>query len=123
MKRPLNLAHRAAFLSVWLNRLGIAHSPYLISEVDWQRRASTKEAVMKALGTGVRGVGWREIEILANARGKPVVLLHGKARLRAQKIGLHELEVSLTHGRELACALVMGSGPSPEPPTDGSAAS
>ena len=56
-------------------------------EVDYCRgrvselavRFAGKEATMKALGTGVRGISWREIEILANARGKPVVLLHGRA--------------------------------------------
>ncbi|MXY36214.1 MAG: holo-[acyl-carrier-protein] synthase, partial [Dehalococcoidia bacterium] len=34
-------------------------------------RFAAKEAVMKALGTGIRGVGWRDIEILPNRRGKP----------------------------------------------------
>ena len=71
-------------------------------------RFAGKEAVMKALGTGVRGVSWREIEILANARGKPVVLLHGKAKARAQAIGLEELDISLTHERELVCAFAVG---------------
>ena len=49
-------------------------------------RFAAKEAVMKALGTGVRGIGWREIEVLANARGKPVVLLHGRAIRRANAL-------------------------------------
>ena len=71
-------------------------------------RFAAKEAVMKALGTGMRGVGWREIEILANARGKPVVLLHGRARARANRTGLRDIDVSLTHARELACAFVVG---------------
>ena len=42
-------------------------------------RFAAKEAVMKALGTGARGLAWREIEILPNRRGKPLVYLHGKA--------------------------------------------
>lgn len=71
-------------------------------------RFAGKEAMMKALGTGVRGIGWREIEILANGRGKPVVLLHGKALARANHIGLREFDISLTHERELACAFVVG---------------
>ena len=73
-------------------------------------RFAAKEAVMKALGTGVRGIGWREIEILANARGKPVVILHGRARVRAQQIGMQTIEISLTHEREMGCAFVVGSG-------------
>ncbi|MEE9278385.1 MAG: holo-ACP synthase [Dehalococcoidia bacterium] len=71
-------------------------------------RFAAKEAVMKALGTGVRGVGWREIEILANARGKPQVVLHGRALARANHLGMREVEVSLSHERELACAFVVG---------------
>jgi len=47
-----------------------------------------KEAMMKALGTGARGVAWREIEVLPNRRGKPLVYLHGGARERAARIGL-----------------------------------
>ena len=71
-------------------------------------RFAGKEAMMKALGTGVRGVGWREIEILANGRGKPIILLHGKALARANRIGLREFDISLTHERDIACAFVVG---------------
>ena len=71
-------------------------------------RFAGKEAVMKALGTGNRGVAWREIEILANRRGKPNVHLHGRARERAKALGLGELAISLTHSNEFAIASVMG---------------
>lgn len=67
-----------------------------------------KEAVMKALGTGVRGVGWREIEILSERSGKPFVRLHGKARDRAAGLGLGELAVSLSDSRDYAVAFVVG---------------
>ncbi|MCH7580961.1 MAG: holo-ACP synthase, partial [Chloroflexi bacterium] len=40
-------------------------------------RFAAKEAVMKALGTGVRGIAWREIEVLPDRRGKPLVYLYG----------------------------------------------
>ncbi len=43
-------------------------------------RFAAKEAVMKALGTGARGVAWREIEVLPNHRGKPLVYLYGRAK-------------------------------------------
>jgi len=59
-------------------------------------RFAAKESVMKALGTGVRGVGWREIEVLANARGKPIVVLHGRARARANHLGIRRVEISMT---------------------------
>ncbi|PZC47101.1 MAG: holo-[acyl-carrier protein] synthase [Chloroflexi bacterium] len=70
-------------------------------------RFAAKEAVMKALGTGVRGVGWREIEVLANARGKPIVLLHGRARTRANRLGFRRVEISMTHERSMACAFAV----------------
>ena len=70
-------------------------------------RFAAKEAVMKALGTGARGVAWREIEVLPNRRGKPLVYLYGRARERAQALGLQNLEVSMSHSREYAVAFVV----------------
>jgi holo-[acyl-carrier protein] synthase len=72
-------------------------------------RFAAKEAVMKALGTGARGLAWREIEILPNQRGKPLVYLHGQARARAETIGLRGVDISLTHSHELAIAAVVGA--------------
>ena len=71
-------------------------------------RFAAKEAVMKALGTGRREIGWREIEILPDRRGKPLIYLHGRARSRAEKLGVLELDISLSHSRELAIASVVG---------------
>ena len=70
-------------------------------------RFAAKEAVMKALGTGVRGIGWREIEILPNRRGNPFVLLHGNALARAQKLGVSTMDISLSHSRYYAVASVV----------------
>ena len=72
-------------------------------------RFAAKEAVMKALGTGARGLAWREIEVLPNQRGKPLVYLHGLARKRAEDIGLRAVDISLTHSHELAIAAVVGA--------------
>lgn len=71
-------------------------------------RFAAKEAVMKALGTGARGLAWREIEILPNRRGKPLVYLHGAAKQRGETIGLRGVDVSLTHDADLAIAAVVG---------------
>ena len=71
-------------------------------------RFAGKEAVMKALGTGAHGVAWREIEILPNHRGKPLVYLHGRAQARAERIALTGIDISLSHSRQLAVALVVG---------------
>ena len=71
-------------------------------------RFAAKEAVMKALGTGVRGVGWRDIEVLPNRRGKPLVFLYERGAGRAERIELRGLDISLTHSKEFAMASVVG---------------
>ena len=71
-------------------------------------RFAGKEAVMKALGTGVKGISWREIEILAEPSGKPLVNLYGKAQNKADSLGLGTLAISLSHSREYATAFVVG---------------
>jgi len=71
-------------------------------------RFAAKEAVMKALGTGNRGVAWREIEVLPNWRHRPMVLLQGRAQRRAEELGIEELAVSLSHSRKYAVATAMG---------------
>lgn len=71
-------------------------------------RFAGKEAVMKSLGTGAKGVGWREIEILADRRGKPLVFLYGRAKTRADEIGLDKLAISLSDSRQYAIAFVVG---------------
>jgi holo-[acyl-carrier protein] synthase len=76
-------------------------------------RFAAKEAVMKALGTGARGLAWREIEILPNRRGKPLVYLHGLAKKRGEAIGLRGIDISLTHDADLAMAVVVGMADEP----------
>jgi len=72
-------------------------------------RWAAKEAVSKVLGLGVRGVGWREIEIRRTPFGQPTVRLHGRAAQRAEAIGLREpLSVSISHIRDLAVAVAVG---------------
>ena len=73
-------------------------------------RFAAKEAVSKALGTGLWGITWREMEILGDKRGKPLIYLHGRARARAQELGLSEFAISLSHSRDYAVAFVMASG-------------
>lgn len=70
-------------------------------------RFAAKEAVMKALGTGARSVGWREIEVLPDRRGKPLVYLYGGAAERAEAIGLEAIDISLSHLEAFAVAVVV----------------
>ena len=71
-------------------------------------RFAGKEAVMKLLGTGVKGVGWKEIEILALESGKPVVHLHDRALQKAIEMGISQIEISLSHSRQNALAAALG---------------
>ena len=70
-------------------------------------RFAAKEAVMKALGTGARSVAWRDIEVLPDRRGKPLVYLHGGAAERAEAIGLEAIDISLSHLESFAVAVVV----------------
>ena len=70
-------------------------------------RFAAKEAAMKALGTGRRGVGWREIEVITETSGRPTLALHGAALRRAGELGWKSVELSLTHSRTQALALVV----------------
>jgi holo-[acyl-carrier protein] synthase len=72
-------------------------------------RWAAKEAVSKVLGLGVRGVGWREIEIRRTPMGQPTVTLHGRAEQRAKALGLREpVSVSISHIKDLAVAVAVG---------------
>lgn len=74
-------------------------------------RWAAKEAVSKVLGLGVRGVGWREIEVLPNFAGQPQVLLHGRAAARAARLGIGEVTVSISHERRMAVAVAIADRP------------
>ncbi len=84
-------------------------------------RFAAKEATSKALGTGIIGIRWREMEVLPNRRGKPVLILHGRAAERARELGLTDFSVSLTHSRTDAMAFVVAISRSASPDDDRSA--
>lgn len=68
-------------------------------------RWAAKEAVSKVLGLGVRGIGWREIEIERLPTGQPAVRLHGRAAARAAQLEMGPIAVSISHEREFAVAI------------------
>ena len=71
-------------------------------------RFAAKEAAAKALGTGIsRGVGWQEIEVVRRPGERPEIVLHGRAAERAQALGVRHAAISLTHGRDVAMAVVV----------------
>jgi len=69
---------------------------------------AAKEAVMKVLGTGNRGVAWREIEVLNHHSGKPYITLHGRAEKEAAKMGIMEIDISMSHSHLYATAVAIG---------------
>jgi holo-[acyl-carrier protein] synthase len=71
-------------------------------------RWAAKEAVSKVLGLGVRGIGWRDIEIERLPTGQPAVRLHGRAAARAEQLGMERIAVSITHEAEYAVAIAFG---------------
>jgi len=97
--------HGERFLHRIYTPTEIAHARGRV--VELAARFAAKEAVSKALGTGMRGIGWREIEIVADHRGKPLVVLHGRAAQRAKYLGLQSFAISLSHSREQAIAVVV----------------
>ena len=75
---------------------------------SYAARFAAKEAVSKALGTGIaRGVSLKGIELVATKEGKPKVFLHGTAREKYIDMGGKSIDVSLTHSREYATAFVV----------------
>jgi holo-[acyl-carrier protein] synthase len=78
-------------------------------------RFAAKEAVLKALGTGlVGGLHWTDIEVHRNADGKPEIRLYQLAAEHAARLGVRQWLVSLSHTDTMAMASVIGVGTAPE---------
>ena len=71
-------------------------------------RWAAKEAVSKVLGLGVRGIGWRDIEIERLPTGQPAVRLHGRAARRAEQLGMARVAISISHESDFAVAIAYG---------------
>ena len=71
-------------------------------------RFAGKEAVIKALGGRSKGFSWKDIEILSDPRGKPLVRLYGSTQNQADDLGLNNFAISLSDCEEYAVAFVVG---------------
>ena len=71
-------------------------------------RWAAKEAVSKVLGLGVRGIGWKDIEVQRLPTGQPAVRLHGRAAQRAEQLGMGRIALSITHESDYAVAIAFG---------------
>ena len=76
-------------------------------------RFAAKEAVMKALGTGIRGVRWKDIEVVRQQGRAPRILLHGSALVRAHALGIEDIAVTLSHSHDYAVAFVVAESHRP----------
>jgi holo-[acyl-carrier protein] synthase len=71
-------------------------------------RFAAKEAGMKAIGTGWRGgITWRDFEVLNLPSGRPTLQFHGRAAEVAERLGVRNVSLSLTHTKEQAMAVVI----------------
>lgn len=78
------------------------------SAESFAARFAAKEAGAKALGTGIsRGVSWKEFEVRRETSGRPTLHLSGRAAELAEAMGVRKIQLSLTHSRELAMAVVV----------------
>jgi holo-[acyl-carrier protein] synthase len=73
-------------------------------------RFAAKEAVSKALGTGIGPISWREVETLHKRSGEPYLILHDRAKKIAKESGLTVWAVSLSNSQGNAVAVVVATG-------------
>jgi holo-[acyl-carrier protein] synthase len=77
-------------------------------EQHYAGRWAAKEAVMKALGTGwISGLTWTDIEVVNQSGGKPSIQLHDGAANIAKKLGIQEIQISITHCADYAVAFAI----------------
>lgn len=83
----------------------LSEPPHTVARIGG--RVAAKEAISKALGTGWRGVSWKDVEISRQPSGEPSVILHERAGDLALKRDLRHWQVSISHEREFAVAMVL----------------
>ncbi len=83
--------------------LGRGHSAAL----SLSARFAAKEALGKALGTGLAGIALRDIEVINRHNGKPEIQLYGTALRALERSGADRVHLSLTHERDNAVAMIV----------------
>jgi holo-[acyl-carrier protein] synthase len=73
-------------------------------------RFAAKEAVAKALRSGIGDIAWKEIEILGDEQNAPTLTLHGAAKMKAAELGLIVWSLSISHSMSHALAFVVALG-------------
>ena len=114
-----DLVHVPRLEQVLARHPGFATRVYTPAEIAYCRahrepgprfaaRFAAKEAVLKALGTGLaRGMRWQDVEIAVGPARRPLVVLRGAVADTAWRLGVRTIQVSLSHAGEyaLACAI------------------
>lgn len=72
-------------------------------------RFAVKEAVAKALGTGIGDFNWTDIEVVCDGRGRPELFLHNRARTLADDQGLSQWSISISHTDTHAIGLAVAT--------------
>ena len=95
--------------------LGYCRNAHITSFLDKAAgRIAIKEAVSKALGTGMNGLGWgegvawKDIEVQSKPKAMPGLVLHGSAQQRANELSIAEWRITLSHDGDYATATVAG---------------
>ena len=70
-------------------------------------RFAAKEAVAKALRSGIGDISWKDIEILGDEQNAPILTLHGAAEDKAKELGLTTWSVSISHSQSHSVAFVV----------------
>jgi len=104
--------HGMLFLGKTFTEAEIAYCQrHKVPVMHFGGRFAAKEAMFKALGTGWReGIGWKQVEVQADARGRPRIRLSGRAAVRARKLGITEIFLSISHCKCHAIAQVIAEG-------------
>jgi len=78
-------------------------------------RFAAKEAILKLIGTGWRGhIAWTDIEVTNNSAGRPQVTLSGEVKEIADKLGIQQISLSITHTANFAIASAVALAESDE---------
>jgi holo-[acyl-carrier protein] synthase len=109
IRTAIQSSYGRRFLERVFTELEIAYAESKANKFErYAARFAAKEAGMKALGTGWRGgLGWRDLEVANLPSGRPTLRLSGKAAEIAERLGVRQISLSLTHTAAQALAIVI----------------
>ncbi|VAX19200.1 Holo-[acyl-carrier-protein] synthase [hydrothermal vent metagenome] len=105
---------RRVFTSGEIERCASRPNPYQC----YAARFAAKEAAMKVLGAGVFDIGFSSVEVINEGTGKPFLNFQGRARQRADDLGIYKADISLSHEKDIAIAMAVAL--TDRPPASGS---